>query len=65
MAEAPRNDLDPLLLRGLVTDLVAPASPADRGVSVARARQHVAARRYEDGEVVHEIATQLLALSHA
>lgn len=65
MAEAPRNDLDPLLLAGLVTELVTPDPPAARVVSVARARQHVAARSFDDGEVVQEIASQLLLLSRA
>ena len=63
MAEAPRNDLDPLLLRGLVTDLTGPDSSSRRLDHVAQARRHAEARAYDDGAVVQEIASQLLLLS--
>ena len=39
------------------------ATPVIRLDEVEKGRQHAAARTYEDGDVVVEIATQLLSLS--
>ncbi len=64
MADAPRSDHDDLLPAGLLAELAEPQDARRiRPDEVARARQHVAARSYDDGEVVEEIASQLLALS--
>lgn len=62
MADAPRTDRPPLP-EGLLDDLATPAPSGIRRAEVDRARRHVADRSYDDGRVVDEIATQLLALS--
>ena len=65
MADAPRNDHEPAteLPAGLLAELAAPLAEPIRRREVDRAREHAAARSYEDGDVVEEIASQLLALS--
>ena len=62
MADAPRTDRPPLP-EGLLAELAAPPVAGARRAEVARARRHAADRSYDDGRVVDEIATQLLALS--
>jgi hypothetical protein len=68
MADAPRTDHDAAssageLPQGLLAELAAPTGGRIRRDEVDRARRHAAARTFDDGEVVEEIATQLLALS--
>lgn len=48
---------------GLLEQLTASSAQEIRLDEVARARQHVADRAYDDGDVIIEIATQLLSLS--
>ena len=62
MADAPRNDRLQVP-EGLLDELAAPAANGIRPAQVARARRHAAARSFDDGQVVDEIASQLLALS--
>ena len=64
MAEADRTTrhrCETSVPDGLLDELR--AIPVIRLDEVARGRQHAADRAYEDGDVVVEIATQLLTLS--
>lgn len=60
MGEARSTGLDTAVPEGLLKALVArPDSPIRRD-EVARARRHAADRRFDDGAVRAEIASQLL-----
>lgn len=63
MAEADRtpSDVRASVPEGLLAELSAPA--VVRLVEVERGRRHAADRAYDDGDVVDEIAVQLLSLS--
>jgi hypothetical protein len=68
MAEAPRNGPIPPdrvspIPASLLAELVGPGLHAIRPSEVARGRQQAACRRFDDGRVVDEIASQLLLLS--
>lgn len=66
MAEAPRTPgpaSPPTLPDGFVEELVARPPAEIRPSEVARARRRAEARAFDDGEVVEEIASQLLQLS--
>ena len=64
MADAPRTDHDDVHLpEGLLAELATPPRDGIRPEEVARGRRHAAERAYDEGEVVEEIASQLLLLS--
>lgn len=65
MAEAHRNDLDPSFPEGLLAGLRSFPDGAIRPEEVARARRHAAARTFDDGAVVEEIAAQILLFSRS
>ncbi len=63
MAEAPRNGHETTVPEGLLARLaVWPPDPV-RPAEVARGRRRARDRAYDDGDVVREIASQLLLLS--
>jgi hypothetical protein len=59
----PADGAAPTLPAGLLEELAASGRQAIRPNEVARGRRHAASRVFDDGDVVEEIATQLLALS--
>jgi hypothetical protein len=70
MAEAPRNGQTagagvPPISRALLAELAEPGPHTIRPTEVARGRRHAASRVFDDGEVVVEVASQLLLLSRS
>jgi hypothetical protein len=63
MAEAPRNQHDDDIPKGLLEQLAGASPDEIRPIEVARARRRAVARAFDNVRVCEEIASQLLLLS--